>query len=603
MSSVTKPIMLNETGEQIVQALAEVAESNKSYELLLNTKADKVDVSAPFNFKGTTTYAKLPTSGNTINDTYYCEDKLCRYTWNGEGWYQSSMNEVDYTDELAHMAKDINDIDSKLSSEIAEIERMNMRMAEYIPESYENKQYTLGVGWSDNPYTYTVKLPISRANEWKATFRVSANGTGLIYVDENEVYKHTTPYPLPTQTTTFEDYTIPYYEDSAFVYVQCFVTSAFPLEKFKIYKDSLINNVEVEKQVIANSEAITTKVDKSNYDASGDFESNFLYADDTFKHQYSDATRIHGCYVPKTLDWKMLSVRVLGDGIGTGAYLDFANKTVGFFTPLSAYSGNTHIVKETEVSVPFDLVTGHPYIVIDDMIATTQTVTFYDAYTLESVTIVKKHTSGRNRCGYGNVTVELGATSGADAYEKKFRKVYMLQPKNPKVMFIGDSYINGYYPHRYATIIKHELKGNAWLEGLSGEASTAILAHFENNLMSIVKPKYIFWAVGTNDTDFNVWLSNTQKFIEDCESIGATPILCTTTITNVTAHNNMAILANEWIRNSGYKYADLNIITTVNYDGATQNTSMFLEDRVHPTNETFALMAKKIMMDVPEIVG
>lgn len=126
MSSVTKPIMLNETGEQIVQALAEVAESNKSYELLLNTKADKVDVSAPFNFKGTTTYAKLPTSGNTINDTYYCEDKLCRYTWNGEGWYQSSMNEVDYTDELAQMAKDITDIDSKLSSEIgyntAEIE-------------------------------------------------------------------------------------------------------------------------------------------------------------------------------------------------------------------------------------------------------------------------------------------------------------------------------------------------------------------------------------------------------------------------------------------------------------------------------------------------
>lgn len=121
MSSVTKPIMLNETGEQIVQALAEVAESNKSYELLLNTKADKVDVSAPFNFKGTTTYAKLPTSGNTINDTYYCEDKLCRYTWNGEGWYQSSMNEVDYTDELAQMAKDITDIDSKLSSEIANV--------------------------------------------------------------------------------------------------------------------------------------------------------------------------------------------------------------------------------------------------------------------------------------------------------------------------------------------------------------------------------------------------------------------------------------------------------------------------------------------------
>lgn len=122
MSSVTKPIMLNETGEQIVQKLAEVAESNRSYEKLLDTKADKVDVSAPFNFKGETTYASLPTSGNEINDTYYCSDKKCRYTWNGKGWYQSSMNEVDYTDELAQMASDISDIDSKLSSEIEEID-------------------------------------------------------------------------------------------------------------------------------------------------------------------------------------------------------------------------------------------------------------------------------------------------------------------------------------------------------------------------------------------------------------------------------------------------------------------------------------------------
>lgn len=122
MSSVTKPIMLNETGEQIVQKLAEMTESNKSYEMLLNTKADKVDVSAPFNFKGDTTYASLPTSGNEINDTYYCSDKKCRYTWNGKGWYQSSMNEVDYTDELAKMESDLEAGISQLSSEIVDVD-------------------------------------------------------------------------------------------------------------------------------------------------------------------------------------------------------------------------------------------------------------------------------------------------------------------------------------------------------------------------------------------------------------------------------------------------------------------------------------------------
>jgi activator of HSP90 ATPase len=127
MSSVTKPIMLNETGEQIVQKLTEVAESNKAYEKLLDTKADKVDVSAPFNFKGDTTYASLPTSGNEINDTYYCSDKKCRYTWNGKGWYQSSMDEVDYTDELAKMESDLEAGISQLSSEIANITENNCK--------------------------------------------------------------------------------------------------------------------------------------------------------------------------------------------------------------------------------------------------------------------------------------------------------------------------------------------------------------------------------------------------------------------------------------------------------------------------------------------
>lgn len=51
---------------------------------------------SPYNFKGSTTYAKLPTVGNNVNDTYYCTDKNCKYTWNGSGWYQSGLNESEY---------------------------------------------------------------------------------------------------------------------------------------------------------------------------------------------------------------------------------------------------------------------------------------------------------------------------------------------------------------------------------------------------------------------------------------------------------------------------------------------------------------------------
>ena len=55
---------------------------------------------SPYNFKGSCLSSALPTSGNTINDTYYCTDLKYRKTWNGTAWEQSSLNEADYEDEL-----------------------------------------------------------------------------------------------------------------------------------------------------------------------------------------------------------------------------------------------------------------------------------------------------------------------------------------------------------------------------------------------------------------------------------------------------------------------------------------------------------------------
>lgn len=72
------------------------------------TKIKKLEyaISSPFNFKGSTTFAKLPSSG-LVNDTYYCTDKKCRYTYNGTGWFQSSLNESDYADELTALGTEI----------------------------------------------------------------------------------------------------------------------------------------------------------------------------------------------------------------------------------------------------------------------------------------------------------------------------------------------------------------------------------------------------------------------------------------------------------------------------------------------------------------
>ena len=47
------------------------------------------DLGSSFSFKGSCTYALLPTTA-TKNDTWFVTDRNCNYTWNGTSWQQSS---------------------------------------------------------------------------------------------------------------------------------------------------------------------------------------------------------------------------------------------------------------------------------------------------------------------------------------------------------------------------------------------------------------------------------------------------------------------------------------------------------------------------------
>lgn len=92
--------LTNEDKTEINKDLAQIETKVKDTEAKLTEKADKTAVSSPYNFKGTATLATLPASGNAINDTYYCTDAKCKYTWNGSEWFQSSLNETEYEEEL-----------------------------------------------------------------------------------------------------------------------------------------------------------------------------------------------------------------------------------------------------------------------------------------------------------------------------------------------------------------------------------------------------------------------------------------------------------------------------------------------------------------------
>lgn len=78
-------------------------------------KADKTAISTPYTFKGATTFSALPTADNTVNDTYFCTDKNCKYTWSGTEWYQSSLIETQYVDRLNYIDEELSNFISNIS--------------------------------------------------------------------------------------------------------------------------------------------------------------------------------------------------------------------------------------------------------------------------------------------------------------------------------------------------------------------------------------------------------------------------------------------------------------------------------------------------------
>lgn len=74
---------------------------------IANSKANKTDLTVPFTFKGSCLNANLPTNAS-VNDTWYCTDLQYRKTWNGTAWFQSSLEESLYNDNINSIKTDVN---------------------------------------------------------------------------------------------------------------------------------------------------------------------------------------------------------------------------------------------------------------------------------------------------------------------------------------------------------------------------------------------------------------------------------------------------------------------------------------------------------------
>lgn len=123
----------------------------------LEHKANKSELTNVFNFKGNISFTSLPTSNNSINDTYYVTDKSCNYTWNGSSWYESGSS-------------------TSLPNECITYEKLNSELNQMFTEVFTDIDFTFNPGYknkngvvtSDNGWNYC-EINVSEGQKFKIT--------------------------------------------------------------------------------------------------------------------------------------------------------------------------------------------------------------------------------------------------------------------------------------------------------------------------------------------------------------------------------------------------------------------------------------------------
>lgn len=94
--STSQAAIVSEAAARAAADNAETAARNAALAL----KADLTDLTSPFNLRGAVPTADQLPLNASVNDTYYVTDRKYRMTWNGQHWFQSSLSEAEYEDEL-----------------------------------------------------------------------------------------------------------------------------------------------------------------------------------------------------------------------------------------------------------------------------------------------------------------------------------------------------------------------------------------------------------------------------------------------------------------------------------------------------------------------
>lgn len=447
--------------------------------------------------------------------------------------------------------------------------------------------------FKDDKFNYLVEIPVKPGDKFLINRWVCANSRGIIQAIKSDTSIEYISGVLDKNTEFIEGQSLLIYEGVNTLFINVFVTSTTNSSQNRPFSDFAIKKLRFKSdELLDNMKNIDFDSVIGDYDIAGNFPNGLEVP--SAKNYSSDCTMIIGRVKSDNLTGQAVAVRQCANNYGSCAFVDFANNSIGFGIQRASYYQNETLSKESEVIIPFKLVAGREYLIKDKMIIMEHTFTIMDSLSGEEFEVSKTEANYHNRNGLHNIANLGNATIISES-------VYFLQPHAPKVLIAGDSFVNGFYPHRYATLLKRALKGNAYLDAISGSDSANLLSRF-NNYLNLLKPEFVIVGIGTNDTDFNEWRNNIERIIEIVESMGAIPIIPTLTFrADTNANDDFINSVNNWIKSSGYRYIDFNIVTSANYQGKAVNASLFREDGLHPTAEGFEKMFNRIKIDVPEL--
>ncbi|MEI1723934.1 SGNH/GDSL hydrolase family protein [Acinetobacter baumannii] len=146
------------------------------------------------------------------------------------------------------------------------------------------------------------------------------------------------------------------------------------------------------------------------------------------------------------------------------------------------------------------------------------------------------------------------------------------------------------------------MNADAIVGGRSGDETPNFLKRKEYDLMAW-RPKYVIWALGTNDTSQATWRTNMQQNIADTLAIGAEPIL----VTQIPRNDSQALRTamNDDIRNGyfgPYRYIEFAKAVSLNNDGVTWDPIYDSGDHIHVNPAGQQRLLQQVLIDMPELL-